>query len=156
MARMKMSIEINAPIEDVYRRWLDFDRYGEFIPKLISIQRKGDPNVWHWKVRGPKENVLEWDLAMDQVHHGNQVISWHTVRNADIVHSGAITMERLQEGHATRVNIVIDYTQPTGKAENFSPTCDRYVADTVQESLEKLKMLIETQIAQVAGRSKGQ
>jgi uncharacterized membrane protein len=150
MARTKGSVEVNAPLEACYRVWIDFENYPRFMTFVKSVRRKGDPNVLQWDVTGPAGKVLSWDSELDAVSHNNRAISWHTVRNADVPNSGAVTLEPT-EGQRTRINLVLEYEPPAGIFGDL--VGDKLgVADSmVQKTLENFKNLMENPATVGAG-----
>lgn len=146
MKRIKQSIDVNAPIEECYKVMIDFGNYGRLIPALKKIERKGDPNVWHWEFTGPEERPVAFDLELDAMRHNNHVISWHTIRDAVISHSGAITLER-SNGNQTKVNVVIDYSLPSETFGQALKLADPDVLNAgVVNSMKKLKSLLESKV----------
>lgn len=142
MGRIKKSIKVDAPIEETYRFWIDFEQFPTFVSHLEHIRRKGAPNVLRWEMRGPKGEVLEWDVELDAVKHQNHVISWHTIRDASVPHSGAITLEPAGEkSEQTQLHVVIDYALP-GEVE---ASCERYLEESLTETLVRAKEKLEEQ-----------
>lgn len=95
--RIAEQVEVKAPIVDCYKMGIAFDRYHDILSNIKSIKQKGSPAVWHWEVEGPNGQMLEWDVELVGEKHSNQVISWHTVRQGDIAHSGALTFNELDD-----------------------------------------------------------
>ncbi len=142
MGRIKRSIIVNAPIEETYRFWIDFEQYPTFVSHLEHLRHKGDPNVLHWEMRGPEGEMLEWDVELNAVKHQNHVISWHTIRDASVPHSGAITLEPAGEkAGQTQLHVVIDYTLPG----EVTAACERYLEESLTETLEQAKAKLEKQ-----------
>jgi uncharacterized membrane protein len=140
--RIVEQIEVKAPIVDCYAMGIAFERYADIFSNIKSVTQKGAPGVWHWKVEGPGGQLLEWDMELKGEKHSNQVISWHTVRQGDIAHSGAITFNRI-DAATTHVQLVVEYsassnTYPTWEAE-FEP----YGQQIAQKSLQSFKDLAE-------------
>ncbi len=146
MARISCSIEVNCPIEQCYKGWIDFENYDQFVEHLKGISQKGDPNVWQMIISGPNNQELSWDFELDGGKHQNNVISWHTVRAADVPHSGAITLEETGI-NKTKINMVVDF-QPSGKVTEEDLT--RYVKEKIQQTMENYKSWIESAMEKTA------
>lgn len=56
---------------------------------LESVTPTGDRR-FHWKAKGPTEQVFEWDaeIIKDQI---NERIAWRSLEGADIEQAGAVT-----------------------------------------------------------------
>ena len=106
--RIDHEIEVYASLADCYREWMDFERYPEFVEYVKAVRRKGAPNVWHWEIQGPEGKQFFWDVQIDGGPHTNRSISWHTVRDADIVHAGAVTFHPVGNDK-TRVHFVMEF-----------------------------------------------
>lgn len=122
MGRIEKSVDIQAPIDKCYRVLTHPELFPTFLKHITAIRAKGTPNVWHWEVTGPEGKPIEWDLELDAIRHDNRILSWHTVRNADVAHSGAITLEPLGADR-TRLHFVVEHTpliRGTGQGEFVS------------------------------------
>src|SRR5262245_32907366 len=58
------SIEVPAPVNDVYRHWSDLPRFPEFMANVEEVQPRGG-NRYHWVARlfGVKQ---EWDAEVTE------------------------------------------------------------------------------------------
>jgi uncharacterized membrane protein len=137
MSRIDTSIEINAPIEECYQRLLHFEEYPRFIPNLSSIRRKGDRDVWQWQLNIGTEKPLSWDIELDGARHQRHTISWHTVRDSDVAHSGAVTL-RSRNGNRTELHLVVEYTPYT----LVSPA-EKDIEQSVRQCLRSFKNHLE-------------
>lgn len=136
MLRIEKTIHVNAPIDQCYKRLLHFEAYPEFLPHVIRVEPRGQSNVWHWQVNCPDATTAEWDLEIHGAKHQHHSISWHTVRDADIAHSGALTLQAFNEDQ-TELHLVIEYrTYTIGSAESTVKQC-------IEEGLGMLKAYIE-------------
>jgi uncharacterized membrane protein len=134
-------IEIKAPIVDCYKMGIAFDKYHDISKSIKSIKQKGSPDVWHWEVEGPNGQLLEWDVELRGKKHSNQVISWHTLRQGDIAHSGAITFNQIDEA-TTSVQLVIEYSSSSDAYPNWE--LEQYGQRVAEKSLQSFKELVET------------
>lgn len=151
MTRIEKTIEVDAPIEQCYKVWTDFENFPRFMKNIESIRQKGAPNVWQWKVKGPGGNTMTWDMQVDGMKHRNNIISWHTIRNADVVHSGAITLKG-RDKNRTCVSLVVEFVPPPGQESQWAGGDNQYPAQTAMETLNRFKQLVESGVAAV-GRS---
>ncbi|HYR22273.1 MAG TPA: SRPBCC family protein [Chthoniobacterales bacterium] len=78
MAAAEGSIVVNAPVSDVYQRWLAFEDYPKFI-NVIQRVRKVDANHFVASLRfngKPYETMLEMILRVQ-----DRRLAWRTVSN---------------------------------------------------------------------------
>jgi uncharacterized membrane protein len=137
MSRIDTSIAINAPIEKCYKTLMHFEEYPRFISNLRSIRRKGDRDVWQWQLSRGSEEPLAWDVELDGSKHQHHIISWHTVRDSDVAHSGAITLQS-RNGNRTELRLVVEYTPYT----LVSPA-EKDIEQRIKQCLQSFKMHIE-------------
>lgn len=53
MSRYKESIEIDAPVEQIYQHWCDFERYPEFLSGVEAVRRIGERRLaWRANIGG--------------------------------------------------------------------------------------------------------
>jgi uncharacterized membrane protein len=74
------SILVNAPVSDVYQRWLVFEDYPKFISVIKRVQ-KLDPNHFVATLRfhgKPYETTLEMMLRIQ-----DRKLAWRTIANGD-------------------------------------------------------------------------
>ncbi len=102
------SIEIPAPVSEVYRRWTDFSRFPEFMDNVQEVRPLGGGR-YHWvaRVLGTKR---EWDAEVTDQQE-NHHISWRSIEGAP--NAGTVTMQPLPNNR-TRVDVHLEYTPPGG------------------------------------------
>jgi len=157
MDRIEKTFEVDAPLQECYKTWIDFEHYPRFVQNLKSIRRKGAPHVWHWEVLGPENTLLNWDVEMDASQHNNRIISWHTVRDADIVHSGALTLEPVDNKQKTRMHLVIQFSAGMLESTEWEQeTVEKYLEKTLEQSISQFKMLMEQSVASARLKFEGE
>lgn len=143
MVRVKETVDVNMPLESCYKLWADVASYPRFMQGLKSVRPKGDPNVWHFEMQGPDGQVMQWDSQMDALKHHNRMVSWHTIRNADLPHSGAITFEPIDApGGGTRAQMVVDSEILAGADPK---AFEQFLKHAIQATLTAFKSLVEEQ-----------
>lgn len=110
---------------------------------IKSVKHKGSPEVWHWEVEGPNGQLLEWDIEIKGEKHSNQVISWHTVRQGDIAHSGAITFNPI-DATTTLVQLVVEYSNSSGSGQGWDAEFRTTGQRIAEKFLLSFKKLVET------------
>jgi uncharacterized membrane protein len=102
------SIEVQAPISEVYRRWSDFGRFPEFMDSVQEVRPLGGGR-YHWVARmlGGKH---EWDAEVTDQQE-NHHISWRSING--IPNKGTVTLQPLPNNR-TKVDLRLEYTPPGG------------------------------------------
>ena len=110
MATITHSVEVNAPLNEVYNQWTRFEDFPRFMEGVEEVRRDG-PNRLFWKARiGGKEK--EWEAeVIEQIP--NTKIIWQSVDGA--FNLGAVTFEALG-ALQTRITLSMEY-EPEGFIE---------------------------------------
>jgi uncharacterized protein YndB with AHSA1/START domain len=108
MVAFDESIEVPAPVSEVYRRWTDFARFPEFMESVQQVRPLGGGR-YHWvaRVLGAKR---EWDAEVTDQQE-NHHVSWRSISGAN--NRGTVTMQPLPNNR-TRVELHMEYTPPGG------------------------------------------
>jgi len=107
---IKKTIHINAPVEDVYAFWTDFENFPKYMANVSSI-KVAEHNVSHWCARGPLGFPVRWDAEVTS-HIPNQLFAWKSTPGAWIRNAGIIHFDRENDG--TRVHLQMHYNPPGG------------------------------------------
>ncbi len=124
------SIEVPAPVGEVYRRWTDFTRFPDFMENVEQVQPLGG-NRYHWIARifGIKQ---EWDAEVTE-QQTNSRVSWRSVSGA--YNAGTVSFSPLGPDR-TEARLRLEYTPPGGQA---GQTMDKITQTTRREVTEDLK-----------------
>ena len=123
------SIQVQAPISEVYRRWTDFQRFPTFMSNVEEVRPLGGDR-YHWVARifGVKQ---EWDAeVIDQ--QPNSRVSWRSVSGP--YNQGTVSFSQLGTG-ATEIRLRLEYAPPLGKA---GQALDQITQTTKREAMEDL------------------
>lgn len=108
---VQKTIEIDAPIEEVFRLWDAPEGFPRFMRHVAEVRRvKGDR--WHWRVEGPAGSAFEWEAIVTR-RIENELIAWKSTRGASIPNAGVVRFERLGGGR-TRIHVRLSYNPPVG------------------------------------------
>lgn len=103
MTYLKHAIDIQLPLNIVYRQWCDFEAFPYFMQYVKSVQRLSDiRHLWLGEVAGEDR---EWYTEVTQ-QIPNQLIAWRSTANAD--HSVLVRFFRLNDD-ATRLEYETDF-----------------------------------------------
>ncbi len=130
------SIDVKAPISEVYHRWVDFTRFPEFMDNVEDVRPIGG-NRYHWVARmfGTKQ---EWDTQITE-QEPERRISWRSVNGT--YNAGTVGFSSLPEGK-TEVRLRMEYTPPAGKVGVALDQVTQSTRREVRKNLENFKQLM--------------
>jgi uncharacterized membrane protein len=105
------SITINAPVDQVFRFFSDYQNFPAFMSHVREVEDLGDGRS-HWVVDGPAGTHVSWDAELT-VLEPERRIAWRSLPGATVENEGSIRFERLGE-NSTRVEIELRHTPPGG------------------------------------------
>ena len=108
--RIQESIEVQAPIQDVYSYWSNFENFPRFMENIEEVRMTGE-DTSHWKVKGPLGTSVEFDAKTTEMNP-EQGVGWNTV-DGQVMTSGEIRFQEVQPD-LTRVEVTMNYADPPG------------------------------------------
>ena len=152
---IETSIAIDKSPEELYRFWRDFRNLPLFMTNLESVTELG-PLHTHWVAKGPAGTRVEWDAEIYNEKE-NELISWRSLENADVVNAGSVRFQAGPEGHGTFVRITMNYNPPAGKLGlSIAQLLGKEPSQLIKEDLRRLKQILETgEIASIDGQTSG-
>ena len=134
MAEIEKSIEVDAPLKDVYNQWTQFEEFPRFMEGVLAV-RQLDEKRLHWRAKiGGVEK--EWHSEIvDQVP--DRRIAWKNLRGA--WNAGAVLFEPVPGG--TRVTLKLVY-DPVGATENIGDKLG-FVSRRVEGDLQRFQKFME-------------
>ena len=108
--RVHESIEVQAPVEDVFRYWSNFENFSKFMQNVEEVRMTAQ-DTSHWKVKGPLGKSVEFDARTTEMDP-NRGIGWNTV-DGEVVTSGEARFEEVAPGR-TRIEVTMNYADPPG------------------------------------------
>lgn len=138
--RVQKTVNINAPIDEVYRFWHNFENFPLFMDhvKEISVQN----GISDWKVAGPAGSSMEFQSHITR-DVPNESIAWETIPDSQIHHAGVVRFEENWDG-GTRVTVQMTYMPPAGVVGH--KVAELFGVDprqAMQDDLTRLKALLE-------------
>jgi uncharacterized membrane protein len=149
MERLERSIEVEAPVSNVYNQWTQFEEFPRFMEGVESVKQITDSKL-HWvtAVAGKRK---EWDADItEQVP--DQVIAWEGF--GDPGNLGRVFFEPADGGSRTRVKVAIDY-ETKGAAEKVGDAVG-LLDRRVQGDLKRFKDFIESRGGAETGGWRGE
>src|SRR6266498_1456281 len=110
MESIKKSIEVRAPISDVYSQWTRFEDFPQFMDGVQKVKQLDEKHL-HWVAQFAGK-TKEWDAEITE-HMPNDHIAWRST--SDISNSGAVYFRPKDHEH-TVITLEMPY-QPTGAME---------------------------------------
>jgi uncharacterized membrane protein len=108
--RAHESIDVQAPIEEVFRYWSNFERFSDFMQNVEEVRMTG-PDTSHWRVKGPLGKSVEFDARTTEMDP-SRGIGWNTIEG-EVMTSGEVRFEEVAPGR-TRVEMTMNYADPPG------------------------------------------
>jgi uncharacterized membrane protein len=141
--RVKRSVRIQRPLEEVYGFWRNFENLPRFMYHLESIRVFG-PTRSHWVAKGPGGKRVEWDSEVTD-ERPNESIAWRTLPGSDIESSGTVRFEKSPGGRGTIVRVELAYRPPGGMAGRAAAALmNRAPEQQVSDDLRRFKQILET------------
>jgi uncharacterized membrane protein len=152
--RVEKAVTINAPPEQLYAFWRNFENLPRFMHNLESVTVH-DGARSHWVAKGPAGTTVDWEAEIIN-EIPNELIGWRSIDGSKVDNAGSVHFTRTT-GRGTEVKVVLRYDPPAGVlGATVSKILGEDPAANVQEDLRRLKMLIETgEIATIDGQSTG-
>jgi uncharacterized membrane protein len=105
------TIHIDAPLEDVYSFWANFENFPKFMSHLKEVRHLKDGKS-HWVAAGPGGISISWDGEVTE-QRTNELLAWTSVPGSVVRTSGLVRFDRESDGR-TRVQIRMSYCPPGG------------------------------------------
>jgi len=140
--RMRRSIAINRPREELYRYWREFQNLPNFMYHLESVQQLDDQRS-HWVAKGPAGKRVEWDSEITS-ERPNEAISWRSLEGADVYNAGSVEFEQRPGGRGSIVRVDLEYRPPGGVAGTaFAMLFNQSPEQQVYDDLHRFKQIME-------------
>jgi uncharacterized membrane protein len=155
--RVDQSVTINAPVEQIYNFWRNFENLPKFMYHLESVTKQDEMRS-HWKAKAPLGTTVEWDAEIIS-ETPNNLISWRSVEGSDVPNAGSVRFLPSTGGRGTIVKVELSYEPPAGKlGAALAWLFGEEPSVQVREDLRRFKQLMETGeiptiIGQPAGRA---
>jgi uncharacterized membrane protein len=107
-----LSQRVQAPVEDVFRYWSNFENFPTFMSNVEEVRMTG-PDTSHWRVKGPLGKSVQFEAKTTEMDPGRG-IGWNTIEG-DVMTSGEARFEEVAPGR-TRIDVTMNYSDPPGGA----------------------------------------
>jgi uncharacterized membrane protein len=148
--RLQKAINIQAPVEEIYRFWQNFENFPRFMAHLKEVKDLGNGRS-HWQAAGPGGMTVEWDAVITR-DIPNEQISWESEPGSQMKTSGTVRFNRNADG-STRVTVHWNYTPPAGAIGHaVASLMGTDPKQAMDEDLVRLKSLLEQGKTTVEGK----
>jgi uncharacterized membrane protein len=110
--RIESSVEVGAPVQDVYEYWKTLENLPQFMKNIEEVRPTG-PDTTHWVVKGPLGYRAEFDAKTTQ-NKPNEAIGWNS-ENGDVQTSGQVRFKEVAPDR-TRIEVQMNYWDTPGGA----------------------------------------
>lgn len=138
--KVRKAINIDAPIDEVYRFWRNFENFKLFMDHVKDITVQDDISTW--QVAGPAGSTIEFQVHITR-DIPNESIAWESLPGSQVQQAGFVHFDPNRDG-GTRVTVQIDYLPPAGALGHA--VAQLFGVDPRQamnEDLIRLKSLLE-------------
>lgn len=147
---IQKTVSIDAPVEQVFNFWSNYQNFPRFMSNLLEVRNLGGGRS-HWVAKGPAGAPVEWDAVVTR-YEPNQVLAWKSEPGSPIANAGIIHFEATDGG--TRVDIKLSYNPPGGALGHAIALL--FGADPkseMDEDMVRLKSLLEEGKTSSAGQT---
>ena len=108
---IQKTINIAAPVEQVYDFWKNFENFPSVMSNVQEVRDNGNGKS-HWVVAGPMGMGVEWDAVITR-DVPNELLAWKSVEGASVESAGIVHFTRNEDGTAS-VQVKLSYNPPAG------------------------------------------
>jgi uncharacterized membrane protein len=131
--------DVAVPVDKAYDAWLAFDKYPQFMHRVLNVEKKGNDKVqWQEKIWFSKR---QWEGRVTEKRK-NDRIAWKTTNGMS--HKGVVSFHKL-DSNLTRVMVTMEF-EPNGMMEKMASGL-RFVKRAVQADLARFKAYVEMEDA---------
>jgi uncharacterized membrane protein len=152
---VETSIAIDRSPEELFAFWRDLRNLPLFMKNLESVTVV-DQWKSHWVAKGIGPTRVEWDAEIYNEKE-NELISWRSLENADVVNAGSVRFQKGPTGHGTYLRVTVNYNPPAGKlGATVAQLLGGEPRQLIKEDLRRLKQMMEAgEIATIEGQTSG-
>jgi len=137
--RIQESIEVQAPLRDVFDYWSNLENFPQIFRNIEEV-RVIDQEMSHWRINGPLGTDIDYDAKTTEMSP-ERGIGW--VSEGEVDNSGQVRFEEVAQGR-TRIDVTLDYGDPPGgKIGELAAEAIQNPEREVREDLENFARRIE-------------
>lgn len=139
MAEVHESIEVNAPVRQVYAAWTNFTQFPRFMENVVEVQQTGEGR-YHWKAKGPMGSEVEWDASVVE-NIPDEIVAWRSDDGDGPRVNGAVRFQPI--GDRTRIEVNMGYQAPMGAVGEAVARMFNNPGEQTREDLARFKDMVE-------------
>ncbi|HEX4667296.1 MAG TPA: SRPBCC family protein [Chthoniobacterales bacterium] len=137
------TITIGRSPKELYQFWRTLENLPRVMPELEQV-RETELRRSHWVARWPGGRTAEWDAEITS-DRPNESISWRTLPNSRVAHTGRVHFTPAPGDRGTIVRVELTYHAPTGSpGRRLLQLFGQAPEQKIQTDLYRLKQIIET------------
>jgi len=133
--RLEKSIQIGAPVHDVWEAWIDVDSLAALSATIQQVRSFGNRSRWTVSINGVP---MRWEAEITQVIP-YQAIGWKSVSGPK--HSGRISFTAL--GNDTLLHVQMNYAPPMRLLRQALAPFSGEIEGYIEQALREIKAGIE-------------
>ncbi len=134
-------MRVNAPVDQVYQMWTDWENFPRFMSNVEQVTRNGDTTHWRAKIFGTTQ---EWDARIVEMTPNTRV-AWQSTTGS--TNNGVVAFVPVDTS-STEVMLAIDYDPPVGPVGDAVDAITNTMEKNVQQDLDNFKQLVEQGVSQ--------
>lgn len=136
------TIHIDAPLEEVYSYWSNFENFPKFMTHLKEVRHLRNGRS-HWIAAGPGGISIPWDAEVTE-QKANERLAWKSLPGSAVRTAGVVHFDRITDNR-TRVQIRMSYCPPGGLlGHSVAWLFGADPKSEMDDDLVRLKSLLET------------
>ena len=108
--RVHESIEVQAPLQDVFAYWSNFENFPKMMRNVEEVRMTGQ-DTSHWKVKGPLGTSVDFEARTTEMDP-SRGIGGNSI-DGQVETSGEVRFEEVAAGR-TRIDVTMNYADPPG------------------------------------------
>lgn len=138
---IQKTMRVNAPVEQVWELWSNFEQFPRFMSHLREVRKTGE-NRSHWVAAGPAGVSVEWDAVVTE-WVPNELIAWKSVEGSTVQTAGRVRFRPLPDG-GTEIDVQMSYNPPAGAlGHGVASIFGSDAKQAMDEDMVRLKSLLE-------------
>lgn len=140
--RVRKSMTIRRPVDEVYAFWRDFANLPRFMRHLENVEvLDGDRS--RWTAKAPAGLSVSWEAVITE-ERTNELIAWRSVEGATVENAGVVWFRAAPGDRGTEVHVQLHYDPPGGRLTSALAMLFREEpGQQVQDDLRAFKQMME-------------
>lgn len=135
------TLEILAPVDEVFAYWSNFRNFPRFMQHLREV-REIEGGISHWVAEGPAGVPVSWEAEVTALQPHRR-IAWRSLPGSTVQNLGEVRFESIDE-ISSRIHVRMTYNPPAGALGHVVATL--FGADPARQltdDLMRFKRLLE-------------